>query len=183
MAAKICTACGYEGAAIKRPSDAMGERDNETQKAFDKVANVFTVLTFIPVKPLALLLAAPMYIVLWPIKRLIRGDGKVWCPNCGLPTMVKLSSDAGWLAKRKQELKAGANFVREENEPLVFGREIKLPGEGGKKAAAAPTPRPEKLPSLEVLLVAPEKDSVSTANEAEKPTETKPKKPVNPDEW
>lgn len=185
MVTKICTSCGYEGEAIKRPSDSAGEEGSETRDAFDKLSRTFSVITFIPIKPLALLLALPMYIVLWPIKRAIRGDGKKWCPHCGLPFMVSLKSDAGWLAKRKNDIKSGLVVpgTREPAPVVAFGREIKLPGDEAPAAPAA-APRPEKLPTLEALLRDEKNDSVPAPDTAEKQQENPVKtKPARPDEW
>lgn len=184
MAIKICTHCGYEGVAIKRPNDSAGEGGNDTKEAFDKISRVFTVLTFIPVKPLAMLIAMPIYIVLWPIKRLIKGDGKVSCPNCGLPLMVSMKSDAGWLAKRKNDIKAGLVVETPKEEVVAFGRVVKLPGDEEKKFAPVVVPVPEKLPSLDELLKEPENTGETPPDAAEEPQEIKPNKPpANPDEW
>lgn len=182
MVIKICTHCGYEGVAIKRPSDSAGEEGSETKAAFNKLSNLFTALTFIPIKPLAMFLAIPMYIVLWPVKRFIKGDGKVSCPNCGLPLMVSMKSDAGWLAKRKNDIKAGLVVEVKKEEVVAFGRVVKLPGDD-EKPAMVPVPRPEKLPDLDTMLE-PEKDSIPAPDTAEKQEEPKPiKPPANPDEW
>jgi|GEM_PF-5168207 len=184
MAIKICTNCGYEGVAIKRPNDSAGESGNEMKEAFDKLCRLVTVLTFIPVKPLAMLLSVPFYLVMWPIKRLIKGDGKVSCPNCGLPLMVSMKSDAGWLAKRKNDIKAGLVVEKPKEEVVAFGRVVKLPGDDAKKTAPVVAPVPEKLPSLDVLLQEPENTGETVPDTAEEPHEIKPNKPpANPDEW
>ncbi len=167
MALKICTACGYEGKAIKPPSDIVGEEDNETKKAFDKLCRGIFLATGIPVKPLAMALVLPVYAVLWPLKGLLGAStGPKYCPNCSLPTMVDPKSDAGWLAKRKNDIKSGAwvpPSKRREEEVLE----------------AAP-PKPEKLPSLDEILkpAAP----TAAAPEPEAPAEVK-KRPVDPDQW
>lgn len=180
MASKICTACGYEGEAFKRPDDSAGESGSETREAFDKLSRVFSVLTFVPIKPIALLISLPMYVVLWPVKRAIKGDGKKWCPNCGLPTMVKKDSDAGWLAQRKNDIKAGLVVEEKKVDLVAFGRDIKLPGDE-EKPAAPPKRKPERLPSLEEMLKeTPELPAAPEAAPAEQP---KPKKPVDPDQF
>lgn len=182
MATKICTSCGYEGEAIKRPNDSAGEEGNETRDAFDRLSRVFSVITFIPIKPLAMLLALPMYIVLWPVKRAIRGDGKKWCPNCGLPFMVSLKSDAGWIAQRRNDIKAGLVVERAPEQVVSFGRDVKLPGDE-KPAPVAPAPRPEKLPSLDAMQQQ-ENVGITPPDTAEEPQEIQPKKPpVDPDAW
>ncbi len=186
MADKICTHCGYEGKAIKRPSDAAGEKDNETSNAFDKLCRVIFLATGIPVKPIAMFLTLPIYLfVVWPLRAVFGGgDNKKFCPNCGLPLMVSLKSDAGWLAKRKNDIKSGAVVVgelREEKPVVAFGKDVKLPGDE-REAGPAPVAVPERLPSLEQMFEEPEKDGAPAPVAAEKPPVIK-KPPVNPDEW
>ena len=49
------------------------------------------------------------------------------CPNCGLPALVKLSSDAGWMAKRKFDIELGLVVIppteKKESAPISFGNE------------------------------------------------------------
>lgn len=181
-ASHICTACGYEGKPVRAVDDSAGEGGNETRDAFDRLSRTFTVLTFIPIKPLAMLLAIPLYIVLWPIKRLVKGDGRKWCPNCSLPTMVRMESDAGWLAKRKNDLKAGLVLDQPKEEKVAFGSKIELPEDASAPRVAPPPP--EKLPSLDTLLEQAEKDGATPPDTAEKQQENQPRKtPVDPDAW
>jgi hypothetical protein len=185
----ICTHCGYEGKPTKPPSDDE-PRDRSVGKALDRVAHlIFPGLGFI-VRPMAYALVMPIYLVLWPIKR--RMNGPKHCPNCGLPTMVHLKSDAGWMAKRKLEIKSGDVVVIDGKgyaADSAFARAYQAE-QAAKLPKAAPTP--EKLPSLDAMLAPahqPEETSaentgVMPADAAEKPPENKPKKsPVNPDEW
>jgi len=183
VALKICTSCGYEGKAIKPPSDIAGESDNEVKKAFDKLCRMIFLATGIPVKPIAMALVLPVYLVLWPLKGLLgASSGPKFCPNCSLPTMVGLKTDAGWLAKRKNDIKTGAWIPpgREEEEKLGFGKEVILPGDR-KKNAPPPAERLKSLPTLEEMLKEPQVEApVEPAPET--PVDVK-KKTVDPDQW
>lgn len=180
MANKICTACGYEGKAVKPPKDIAGESDNEVKQAFDKLCRMIFLATGIPIKPLAMVLVLPVYAVLWPLKGLLGAStGPKYCPNCSLPTMVSLKSDAGWIAKRKNDIKTGAWVPEDKRGPVVgFGKEVILPGD--EKQAVVQAPRLEQLPSLEEMLKEPEPEAPPP--EPEKPVEVK-KKTVDPDQW
>ncbi|MEJ0010692.1 MAG: hypothetical protein WDN72_09575 [Alphaproteobacteria bacterium] len=90
-ASHICTHCGYEGSPIRLPGDGSGEDES---LAVDVLNKLFFAATFIPLK------------FGWIVRLAKRGKAKT-CPNCGLPLMVRLNSDAGFIAKRKQEVKAG----------------------------------------------------------------------------
>ena len=179
----ICTACGYEGKPVKPPSDEYKEGSADFSKAIARVGNLIFPGLGLIIKPLALFVSLPIYIVLWVFKPLY--DPKKHCSNCGLPTMVKLSSDAGYVAKKKQELRDGQlRYDPHAPKPETsFGREVKLPGDELKNVAA-PVPRPERLPSLEVLLQeAPENDTPPAPDEVPQTEENKPKRPVDPDQF
>lgn len=163
MAKQICTACGYEGKAQRALSDHAGEDESLLISVFNKL---FFVLTFLPIKFNFLVRLAK------------RGKAKQ-CPNCGLPLMVSLKSDAGWLAKRKNDIKAGLVVVGEEKKPAVaFGREMVLPGD--EKPVASPVMVPNNLPSLDVML---EEKKTEDAPQKERPVEQVVKKPVDPEVW
>lgn len=181
-ATHICTHCGYEGRPVKPPSDAESS-DGETTKALVRVANLLLPGMGFMVRPLAMVMALPLYLVLWPVKRYMKGGPK-HCPNCGLPLMVKLSSDAGFVAKRRQDLKAGIRFDQPDQPTVAFGKDILLPSDEAPVEApkfVAPT----SLPSLDTLLAEEEQ----RAKRAESPVEEPPappqptKKPVDPDQW
>ena len=169
----ICTACGYEGSPVFAPRDDAGEEDSLVVTVANKL---FFLLTFVPIK------------FGWLVKLSKRRKSK-YCPNCGLPFMVKLHSDAGWLAKRKNDIKAGLVVI-------VDGKAV-APDSPEAQAqrvhvVAEKAPVPEKLPSLEVLLAdpvqttlaEPKKDGALALDTAEKPPEMITKKPrANPDEW
>lgn len=99
MAKQICSKCGYEGRGRR-----IGERRG------GGAARV-----------LGMLLLLPIY-TLW--KATGSKAGKQ-CPHCGLPTMVKLNSDAGRLAQHMLEVELG--FIKpktEEKQPLdTFGND------------------------------------------------------------
>lgn len=171
----ICTHCGYEGKPIRPPSDDATGIQSDGSKALAKAANLIFPGVGLLIRPLALFLSIPIYIALWPIKRALNPPRQ--CQNCGLPLMVKKSSDAGYVAMRKQELKEGKRFDKPEPPKLAFGKEVILPGDEKEKPVAKPAP--EKLPSLEVLLQdAP--PPVAAEPEAPPPP---PKKQVDPDQW
>ncbi|MES2984874.1 MAG: hypothetical protein V4735_06790 [Pseudomonadota bacterium] len=169
MANKICTHCGYEGKANRPPSDHAGEDDSFIIGFFNKL---FLLLTFIPIKFNFL-------------ARLLSRRSARHCPNCGLPLMVKLSSDAGWLAKRKLDIKAGLVVVGEKKEVVAFGREVVLPGDE-KRGEVKQEPSPTNLPALAEMLEEAPAASAAPAPEfksALAPAATKREKPVDPDQW
>lgn len=171
----ICTHCGYEGKPIRPPRDDATGIQSDDSKAIAKVANLILPGVGFLIRPLALFVSIPLYIVAWPIKRAL--DPARQCPNCGLPLMVKKTSDAGYVAMRKQELKEGKRFDKPEPPKLAFGKEIALPGD--EKEKPAPAPALEKLPSLEVLL---QDAPAPVAAQPETPPPP-PKKKVDPDQW
>ncbi len=162
---------------MRPPSDETGGV-SETGKALDKVSGLlFPGLGFL-IRPLAMFMVIPIYIVLWPIKRKL--NPAKHCPNCGLPLMVLLKSDAGFIAKRKADLKAGVRFEAEEKPALAFGREIKLPGDE-KHEPLADVPSPTMLPPLAALLEE-KKEAPPPVQEETKETPVE-KKPVDPNKW
>lgn len=101
MAEKICTNCGYEGRGTRKPRTGGGT----------------------PAKILGMLLMLPIYTLI----KSFQGGRSKDCPNCGLPTMVKLNSDAGWIARRKMDLELGLAPIRQENEAQMFGNDASIP--------------------------------------------------------
>lgn len=100
MAKQICTHCGYEGRG-----KTVGERRG------GGLARLLGILLMLPVHSL------------W--KAGGNRAGKQ-CPHCGLPTMVKLKSDAGWMARQKMNIALGAVTVAKGDEKKlveVFGNE------------------------------------------------------------
>jgi hypothetical protein len=181
MVTMICTNCGYEGAPIKRPRDEADE-GSDKREALKKLNRFFLMSTGIPIVWLAHALVMPLLL----LKAIVTGaGGGKHCPNCGLPLMVSLKSDAGWMAKRKQDIKSGAiRISAEEEEKLAFGKQIVLPGDREKKRKEPPPPAPEKLPSLDVILEEPKITSAPPPDTAEKqPEPITPRKPAKPDEW
>ena len=184
----ICTHCGYEGKPVKPPKDEeVG--DGETGRALDKVANIVFPGMGMLIRPLAMVLVLPIYIVMWPIKRKLNGPKH--CPNCGLPLMVPLDSDAGWLAKRKFDLKSGAVVLIEgkayDSDSLFAQTYL------AEQRAKAPTtkPVPDALPPLHEILnddlppVEPQPEPITPPPEPEQkntPGAARPKKP-DPDAW
>ena len=175
----ICTHCGYEGRPVRPPNDD-GPSDQEASKAISRVANLILPGMGMIIRPLALFLTLPLRILFWALKRAAYGPKH--CPNCGLPLMVKKSSDAGYVALRKQELKEGKRFDRPEAPKLAFGKEIALPGDEEKNAKPTPAPLPEKLPSLEHLLQDAPEPTAPMREEAPE-QQQQPKKLVDPDQW
>ena len=178
----ICTHCGYEGKPVKPPSDDTdGAVQSEGSKAIARIANLIIPGSGMLIRPLALIVSIPIYLLMWPIKRKLKGGSK-HCPHCGLPLMVRLNSDAGWIAKRKLDIKAGLVVIGEDG--------IARPGTGNVVVAPviAPQPDPGKLAHVDLLLSeAPvhvvemrEDKEVVVEEPIEKPVT---KKPVNPDEW
>ena len=145
----ICTHCGYEGKPVKPPKDEEAG-DGETGRALDKVANIVFPGMGMLIRPLAMALVMPIYIILWPIKRKLNGPKH--CPNCGLPTMVSLKSDAGWLAKRKHDLKSGLVVLIEgkayESDSLFA--QTYFAEQRAKEPKARPLP--DALPALHEIL-------------------------------
>lgn len=174
----ICTHCGYEGKPIRRPSDDATGVQSDSSKAIARIANLIFPGLGMLIRPLALFLMIPVYIVLWAIKRAV--NGPKFCQNCGLPLMVRKTSDAGEIAMRKQALKEGVRFEKPEPPKVAFGKEIALPGDEDKNAKPAPAPQLDKLPSLEVLL---QDAPAPAAPEPEAEVPQQPKKQVDPDQW
>ena len=177
-ATHICTHCGYEGKPVKPPSDAY-HGQSDTSQAIGRVANLILPGVGFLIRPLAMFVSLPLYVGWWIIKPEV--SPKKHCPQCGLPLMVKLSSDAGYVAKRKMEVKEGAVFRDDAPKPkTAFGREVTLPGDE-IKAPPAPPKTPEKLPSLqEMLQEAPKQVAVAEEVPA---AASEQKKPVDPDQW
>lgn len=160
---------------MQPPSDDTdGATQSDGSKALARVVNLVIPGAGLMIRPLALIISLPIRLLLWPIKRKLKGGPK-HCPNCGLPLMVKLTSDAGWLAKRKLDIKMGLVLIDEDG--------VARPGTGNAVMAPviAPMPDPGKLAHVDDLLAAPAEVKEEVV---EKPIE-KPvtKKPVNPDEW
>ncbi|MFZ4541135.1 MAG: hypothetical protein ACOYNL_04900 [Rickettsiales bacterium] len=160
MAESICTHCGYEGTPIRRPSDHSEDDDSLWVGILNKL---FFMLTFIPLK------------FGWIPRLAKRGKAKT-CPNCGLPLMVKLSSDRGWLAKRKHDIKSGLIVVDEEGNVR--------PGEPKQVLVVAPAPEdPGVLPPLQALLEKKAEPKAAAEESSPEPVPVKREKPVNPDQW
>ena len=151
MADKICTHCGYEGKAIKRPRDDAGEEPSDTKAAFDKLCRSIFLMTGIPVKPIAMALVAPVYLVLWPLKHFLGDNGPKHCPNCDLPLMVSLKSDAGWMARRKNDIKSGAVVII-DGKAYPSDSAVVQAHLARQQALQPVVPKPEKLPPLEAML-------------------------------
>lgn len=102
MAARICTSCGYEG---RGKPGATGSGAG--------------------LKVLGVLLMLPLY----SISRIFGSRGGRNCPNCGRPTMVKTSSDAGRLAQQRMDIELGIlkpkTVVQEQKE--TFGAQQTMP--------------------------------------------------------
>lgn len=176
----ICTHCYYESKPVKPPSDKTPEGD-DTSKAIARVANLIIPGLGLIIKPLALFVSLPIYLLMWIFKPLY--DPKKHCQNCGLPLMVRKSSDAGEIAMRKLAVKMGKRFDAPEAPTLAFGREVKLPDDA-EKTVDAPAPKPEKLPSLEAMLQeTPIQPAPAVAPAPAAPEIQKPKKPVDPDQF
>ncbi len=99
MAKQICSHCGYEGRGKQ-----AGERRG------GGLARVLGMLLMLPIHSL------------W--KAGGKRAGKL-CPHCGLPTMVTMKSDAGWMARQKMDIALGAIAIPESKEKPVeaFGNE------------------------------------------------------------
>jgi len=102
MAAKICTACGYEGRG-KSGSTGSGAG----------------------LRVLGVLLMLPLY----SLSRIFGGRGGKICPNCGRPTMVKANSDAGRLAQQRIDIELGILKPRTvtEEKKETFGAQQTVP--------------------------------------------------------
>jgi hypothetical protein len=182
-ATHICTHCGYEGKPVKPPSDETdGAVQSDGSKAIARLANLVLPGSGMLIRPLAMLVSVPIYLLLWPLKRYTAGGPK-HCPNCGLPLMVRLNSDAGWIAKRKLDIRDGLVVIGEDGKAR--------PGTGNKvlPPVVAAMPDPGKLAHVDVLLKEAPTHVVEMKDEkkeevVEEPVE-KPvtKKPVKPDEW
>lgn len=173
----ICTHCGYEGKPVRPPSDETYAGESDTAKALTRASNLLLPGMGLIIRPLAWVLVAPIYLVLWPIKRAMNAPKH--CQNCGLPLMVKKTSDAGYIALRKMEVKEGKRFEVAAEPKLAFGKEIRLPGDEEPKKSAPP-PVPDKLPSLHDLL----QEAPAPVPPEPQPEPVQPnKKPVDPDQW
>ncbi len=92
MAEYICTACGYEGTGRKRKRGSKG-------------MELFLWA--------GLLIPGPFY-------SLYRRVGlKRECTHCGLPTVVNVNSDAGFIAKRKIDIELGLITIPKVEEKKV----------------------------------------------------------------
>lgn len=113
MADYICTQCGWEG---ERKRIKRGSKTVETL--------IWSVL----------MLPGPIYSY-WR-----RSGRSKDCPNCGLPMLVKLNSDEGWLARRKFDLELGimpAPKIKQPDAVQAFGNE-KPAGEPAHKKPVNP---------------------------------------------
>lgn len=172
----ICTHCAYEGKPVKPPSDAEMKSD-DVSKSLARVVNLVIPGAGLIIKPLAMLVSLPIYILMWVFAPWVKR--KKHCPNCGLPLMVHIKSDAGWLAKRKLDIKMGLVVVGDEKKPTIaFGKEIILPGD--EPAKAPPVVAPTQLPSLDKLL---EEKQEETPAAPAAPSVNVTKKPVDPEAW
>lgn len=178
----ICTHCGYEGKPVKPPSDDTdGAVQSDASKALARFANLIVPGSGLVIRPLALFISLPIYLLMWPIKRKLAGGPK-HCPNCGLPLMVHLKSDAGWLAKRKLDIKDGLVIIGEDG--------IARTGTGNvvPTRVIAPLPDPGKLAHVDELLREAPVHVVEMRDEkkevVEEPIgEPVTKKPVDPEQW
>ena len=162
MAEYICAVCGYEGKPVRAPDDSVGEDKSFVIGFAEKL--IF-MTTFLPIK-------------LGWLQKLMKRDKPKFCPNCGVPRMVKLNSDAGWMAKRKHDIRTGLLVVDEHGNVRHGESKQLLPPKD-----IAPPPDPGKLGDVDALLNAPQ--AMAEVKEVvEKPIE-KPvtKKPVDPDQW
>ena len=99
-APQICSKCGYEGRGKR-----LGER---------KGGGLFRVLGILTLLP---------FHSVW---KMFGGKGGKQCPHCGLPTMVKLNSDAGRLAQHMLDVELGIIQVKkpeEKKEAVGFGND------------------------------------------------------------
>lgn len=99
MAKQICSKCGYEGRGQR-----IGERKG------GGITRVLGILTMLP------------FHSIW---KMMGGKSGQQCPFCGLPTMVKLSSDAGRLAQHMLDVELGIIKPKavEKKEVEGFGNE------------------------------------------------------------
>lgn len=99
MAKQICSKCGYEGRGRR-----IGERKG------GGLARVLGMMTLLPIY------------TLWS---LCGGKTGKQCPHCSLPTMVKINSDAGRLARHMLDVELGLvkPIAETKKEELVFGNE------------------------------------------------------------
>lgn len=97
MAKQICKKCGYEG---------RGKSLGIEQRRGGTVARVLGVLLLLPIY------------TLWKMGGKKAG---LQCPHCGLPTMVKLNSDAGRLARHMLDVELGLVAVKkpEDEKPVA----------------------------------------------------------------
>lgn len=100
MAAQICTQCGYEGRG-----KVMGERRG------GGAARVAGMVLMLPIHSL------------W---KAMDFRSRKLCPHCGLPTMVRVTSNAGRLARHKVDVELGLVQVKKpeaarQNEAGGFG--------------------------------------------------------------
>ncbi len=92
MAMQICSKCGYEGRG-----KSLGIEDRRG----GGIARMLGVLLMLPIY------------TLWKMRG--KKAGKQ-CPHCGLPTMVKVNSDAGRLARHMLDVELGLIQVKKPKE-------------------------------------------------------------------
>lgn len=97
MGQKICTICGYEGRGKHAGKRSGGG-----------LFRLLGMLTMLPIHSI------------W---RLMGSGGGKYCPHCGTKTMVKMNSDAGWLAKQKVDIELGLVKPKVETKVESFGNE------------------------------------------------------------
>lgn len=90
MAGQICSHCGYEGRGKH-----VGPRSG------GGIARVMGILTMLP------------FYTLWSMGG--KRGGKT-CPHCGMPTMVKATSEAGKLVRRRIDIELGLITVKKPEE-------------------------------------------------------------------
>jgi hypothetical protein len=100
MAKQICSSCGYEG----RGKPASGRKGG----GLFRVLGILTLLPF------------------YSIWQLCGGSGGRQCPHCDRPTMVKLNSAEGIIARRKLDIELGIATPKKEvatDELQAFGND------------------------------------------------------------
>lgn len=85
--ARICTKCGYEG---------RGKREGKGGGGLFRLIGMLTLL--------------PAY-SLW---RLFAGSSGNMCPHCGLPTMVRMNSNQGKLARQMIDIELGVSSSKKD---------------------------------------------------------------------
>ena len=180
VATHICTHCGYEGKPVKPPKDDY-EGQSELSKSIARLGNLVIPGLGFMIRPLALFLTLPIHIVLWLLSPWTSPHKH--CPNCGLPLMVPLKSDAGWVAKRKQDIKDGlvkidAPLPHEKPAAVAFGKELSAPGDEAKLKPVE-VPKLEKLGTLDEMLA----DAPPPVREEPKEEAPKPERKIDPETW